>query len=90
MFAESSLLTPYYWYLCISFFDEFDRGKKNFFSNGGDGVKVKWRVVNARDGSGVAIRPDRVKDRAAVVMRVWETVRCRTDRMVGLTMCLWF
>jgi len=51
---------------------------------------VKWRVVNARDGSGVAIRPDRVKDRAAVVMRVWETVRCRTDRMVGLTMCLWF
>ena len=63
---------------------------KNFFSNGGDGVKVKWRVVNARDGSGVAIRPDRVKDRAAVVMRVWETVRCRTDRMVGLTMCLWF
>ena len=50
----------------------------------------KWRVVNARDGSGVAIRPDRVQDRAAVVMRVWETVRCRTDRMVGLTMCLWF
>ena len=51
---------------------------------------MKWRVVNARDGSGAAIRPDRVKDRAAVVMRVWETVRCRTDRMVGLTMCLWF
>jgi hypothetical protein len=32
--------------------------KKIFFSMG---VKVKSRVVNARDGSRVAIRPDRVK-----------------------------
>ena len=30
-------------------------------------VKVQRRVVNARDGSRAAIRPDRVKDGVAVV-----------------------
>jgi len=49
-------------------------------------VKVQRRVVNARDGSRAAIRPDRVKDGVAVVVRVWGTVRCRTEKMVGLTM----
>ena len=49
-------------------------------------VKVQSSVVNARDGSRAAIRPDRVKDGVAVVVRVWGTVRCRTEKMVGLTM----
>ena len=51
-------------------------------------VKVQSSVVNARDGSRAAIRPERVKDGAAVVVGVWATVRCPTKMMVGLTMRL--
>jgi hypothetical protein len=48
-------------------------------------VKVQSSVVNARDGSRAAIRPERVKDGAAVVVGVWARVCCPTKMMVGLT-----
>ena len=55
--------------------------RKNFFAMEEMRVKVQSRVVNARDGSRAAIRPDRVKDGAAVVVRVWAKVCCRTEKM---------
>ena len=60
-----------------------DKRKKIFFAMEEMRVKVQRRVVNARDGSRAAIRPDRVKDGVAVVVRVWEQFIAERKRWSG-------